>query len=69
MELNTQLLLGLMPKTKESSKSNHRNKTVLYVETGHLFVGSKACVTGIKFLKLVLIADEPVFWQHWKPEY
>lgn len=69
MELNTRLLLGLMAKTKESSENSHRNKTVLYGETGHLFVGSKVCIAGTKFLKLVLIADESVFWQHWKPEY
>lgn len=60
MELNTLLLLELTAKTKASSKSDHRNKTVFCSETSHLFAGPTIYVAGTKFLKLVLIADDLV---------
>lgn len=60
MELYPLLLLELMAKPKAASENNHGNKMVFCTETSHLFAGSTIYVAGPKFLKLVLITDDPV---------
>lgn len=60
MELYPLLLLELMAKAKAASENNHGNKVVFCTETSHLLADSTICVAGPKFLKLVLITDDPI---------